>query len=118
MFEFTDLVLTTVIDDELVNRSAVGTTNHNLVLLRVIVIGSNPVSLRNYQGSLMTLITGQGQLPVLTKAIPGFPDQAEAVLAVNIIEVVIKHHDHFLEFFSCLPFQLGNQEDDKLNHKD
>lgn len=118
MFEFTDLVLTTVIDDELVNRSAVGTTNHNLVLLRVIVIGSNPVSLRNYQGSLMTLITGQDQLPVLTKAIPGFPDQAEAVLAVNIIEVVIKHHDHFLEFLSCLPFQLGNQEDDKLNHKD
>lgn len=118
MPKFSNLVLTPIIDGKLINRPTVGTADHNLVLLGVIIIGGDPVPFRNYQWSLLALVTWQDQLPVLAKTIPGFPDQAEAVLAVNIIEVVIKRHDHFLEFFSCLPFQLGNQEDDYLNSQD
>ena len=96
MFQLADLALAPIIDNKLIHRPAVLAGYHNLVALGVVLVGIHPVSFRDHQRFLMALVARKLQLPILAKTVPGLADHSVAVLAVNIVKVIVEHRDYFL----------------------
>src|SRR5699024_3549247 len=113
-----NLLLPAVIDDELVNRPAVGAADYDLVTLGVIVVGVHPVAFRNHQWCLVTPVARNFQQSVFSEAIPGFADHPVAVLTVNIIKVIVKHCSYFLILLGSWPLAPDNQENHQFEGKD
>lgn len=117
MLKLANQVLATVIYDELVDRATMLTRNYNLVTLGIIVIRVHPVTFRNQEGRLVTLVARQLKPAVLPETIAGFANHPIPVFTMNIIKVIVKQLEPSLKFLRLLPFQTCDHKDNDFHCK-